>query len=147
MHAGRRPDIGLTLHIRMIPDAPGVRATYNRRRYKFGRMYRVLGYTRVWRGGVSSDQHRPWAVIPDLAQHPKARRSDPHTICDNTCWPPWSGDQRWILCGFPLDHPHYSPWMFFGRSDGTKRPGSSHPLPSIPKVNKLLSRFILLIST
>lgn len=108
-------------------------------------MYRVLWYTagaaqggteggRGRVGGGTSDQHRPSAMIPGLAQHPRARRSDPHIICDNTCWPPWSGDRRVdSVWNFRLIVA-YSPWMRFGRSDDTKRPG---PAPR-SNVNKLL---------
>ena len=66
------------------------------------------GRGRGVQGGVvvSSDQHRPWAVIPGLAQHPQAA-GQTHTQFVTT---PAGRLVRGSTCGFRVDfhfdHPH-----------------------------------------
>jgi hypothetical protein len=118
---------------------------------KFRRMYTSLTYTTLGTYGMYCTYHVPphpvgrgggVADVPlintgrgprSLVWHSTPRPPvRPTPICDNTCWPPRSGDQRVdfevdcrsIVCIFSMDGPP-------GRSDGTKRPGL--PPPSRPK--------------
>jgi len=87
---------------------------------------------------VSSDQHRPWVVIPGLAQHPQAAGQTHTQFVTTPAGRLGPGISVWISCGFPLDHPH----ILHGCSSGDLMVQNAPvlPPPIIPKVNKLPPR-------